>query len=79
MAFGTFYGLWYILWPLVHFMAFGTFYGLWYIYVVVIWYIFSHFGMLCREKSGNPAASIREHPMSILNTVQRVLAKILSS
>jgi hypothetical protein len=22
---------------------------------VVIWYIFSRFGMLCREKSGNPA------------------------
>jgi hypothetical protein len=21
---------------------------------VVLWYIFHHFGMLCREKSGNP-------------------------
>jgi hypothetical protein len=31
----------YILWP------FG--------YVVVIWYIFPRFGILCQEKSGNPA------------------------
>jgi hypothetical protein len=31
---------WNILWPL------GIF--------VVVWYIFTHFGMLCREKSGNP-------------------------
>jgi hypothetical protein len=22
--------------------------------VVVIWYIFTHFGILCQEKSGNP-------------------------
>jgi hypothetical protein len=44
---GIFYGhwkystvLWYILWP------FGN--------VVVIWYIFPHFGKLCQEKYGNP-------------------------
>jgi hypothetical protein len=41
---------WYILWP------FGTFYGnlgsfvtIWY-----IWYIFSCFGIMHQEKSGNP-------------------------
>jgi hypothetical protein len=44
---GIFYGdleyftvIWFILWP------FGN--------VVVIWYIFPHFGILCKEKSGNP-------------------------
>jgi hypothetical protein len=44
---GIFYGhleyftvIWYILWP------FGN--------VVVIWYIFPRFGLLCQEKSGNP-------------------------
>jgi hypothetical protein len=42
---GIFYGL------------FGIFYGhiLWQFgNVVVIWYIFSRFGILCQEKSGNP-------------------------
>jgi hypothetical protein len=45
---GIFYGrlehfkvIWYILWP------FGN--------VVVIWYIFPRLGILCQEKSGNPA------------------------
>jgi hypothetical protein len=45
---GIFYGhlehfmlIWYILW------AFGN--------IVVIWYIFPRFGILCQEKSGNPA------------------------
>jgi hypothetical protein len=33
--------IWYILWP------FGN--------SVVIWYIFPRFGILCQEKSGNPA------------------------
>jgi hypothetical protein len=33
--------IWYILWP------FGN--------IVVIWYIFHRFGILCQEKSGNPA------------------------
>jgi hypothetical protein len=32
--------IWYILWP------FGK--------VVVIWYLFLRFGILCQEKSGNP-------------------------
>jgi hypothetical protein len=43
---GIFYGhleyftaIWYILWP------FGN--------VVVIWYMFPRFGILCQEKSGN--------------------------
>jgi hypothetical protein len=46
-SFGIFYGhlesftvIWYILW------LFGN--------VVVIWYIFPRFGILCQEKSGNP-------------------------
>jgi hypothetical protein len=33
---------WYMLW------SFATF--------VVVWFIFPHFGMLYREKSGNPAS-----------------------
>jgi hypothetical protein len=37
---GIFYGHWNILRP------FGN--------VVVIWYMFPHFGILCQEKSGNP-------------------------
>jgi hypothetical protein len=39
--FGLLAAIWYILWP------FGTFCGL------LVY--FSRFGMLCREKSGNPA------------------------
>jgi hypothetical protein len=34
--------IWYILWP------FGN--------VVLIWYIFPRFGILCQEKSGNPGS-----------------------
>jgi hypothetical protein len=34
--------IWYILWP------FGN--------VVVIWYIFPRFGVLCQEKSGSPVS-----------------------
>jgi hypothetical protein len=48
---GKFYGHlkyftvnWYILWP------FGN--------VVVIWYIFLRFGILCQEKSGNPGLAV---------------------
>jgi hypothetical protein len=37
-----FTAIWYILWP------FGN--------VVVIWYTFPSFGILCQEKSGNPGA-----------------------
>jgi hypothetical protein len=40
----------------------GTFYGrweyftdIWYILCMVILYIFHRFGVLCQEKSGNPA------------------------
>jgi hypothetical protein len=39
---------WQILW------SFGIFYGH-LANVVIVWYIFSHFGSLSREKSGNPA------------------------
>jgi hypothetical protein len=45
-------------------LLFGVFYGYlvyfvasWYIYIMVIWYIFPRFGMLYREKSGNPASN----------------------
>jgi hypothetical protein len=46
--------IWNILW------SFGIYiyiyiYGLG--YVVVIWYIFPRFGILCQEKSGNPGLS----------------------
>jgi hypothetical protein len=43
----------YILAILVVLRQFGVFYLHWE-YFVVIWYIFSHFGMLQQEKSGNP-------------------------
>jgi hypothetical protein len=45
---GIFYGhleyftiIWYLLWPLGN--------------VVVIWYIFPRFGILCQDESGSPA------------------------
>jgi hypothetical protein len=36
------------------------FYGHWAIYVVAIWYIFPHFGLLCQEKSGNPVVELEK-------------------
>jgi hypothetical protein len=54
--------IWYMLWP------FGICYGhlvyvmaIWYMLwpfgnLVVLWYIFPRFGILCLEKSGNPAS-----------------------
>jgi hypothetical protein len=39
---------------LVNFTAIGNIYGL-LVYFVVIWYIFPRFGILYKEKSGNPA------------------------
>jgi hypothetical protein len=51
LPFGIFYGhlvyftaIWYILWP------FGT--------LLAVWYIFPRFGILNKEKSGNPEAQI---------------------
>jgi hypothetical protein len=48
---------------LIHFMViciilkpFGIFYGHYVCNVVVFWYIFPRFGVLCQEKSGNPGA-----------------------
>jgi hypothetical protein len=35
--------------------SFGIFYGHLVCNVVVIWYISTRFGILCQEKSGNPA------------------------
>jgi hypothetical protein len=32
----------------------GLFYG-YLVYFMVIWYVFPRFGVLCQEKSGNPA------------------------
>jgi hypothetical protein len=58
---GIFYGhleyftvIWYILWP------FGN--------VVAIWYIFSRFGTLCQETSGNPALREENRP-SVLTLI----------
>jgi hypothetical protein len=43
---------WYIFWT-IYIWPFGVFYGN-LVYFVVIWYIFLRFGVLYREKSGNP-------------------------
>jgi hypothetical protein len=52
-----FVAIWYILWQhLVYFVA------IWYTYFVVIWNMFSSFGMLYQQKSGNPV-----HDLSILS------------
>jgi hypothetical protein len=48
---GKFYGLWSILW------TFGINFGH-VVYFVVIWCTFSLFGMLYREKSGNPGPKL---------------------
>jgi hypothetical protein len=45
---GLFLAIWNILRP------FGTFYGH-FGNLVAIWYIFPHFGILCKEKTGNSA------------------------
>jgi hypothetical protein len=29
---------------------------------MAIWYIFHRFGILCQEKSGNPAEALRDRP-----------------
>jgi hypothetical protein len=50
--FGVFYG--YLIY-FSHLRTFGTFFGQ-LVYCMVIWYIFPRFGILCREKSGNPGA-----------------------
>jgi hypothetical protein len=53
---------------------FGKFYGHFGI-VVVIWYIFPRFGILCQEKSGNPECYPHpHHPVS--PTLRRNLIKI---
>jgi hypothetical protein len=52
--------IWYILWP------FGS--------VVIIRYIFRHFGILCQEKSGNPATYV---PMFICGSNKKIIAFIL--
>jgi hypothetical protein len=44
--------------------SFVLVYGHW-VQFVVIWYIFSRFGILCQEKSGNPAATARALLVSV--------------
>jgi hypothetical protein len=48
-------GCWYILWTfgLCIIQPFAIFHGH-LVYLAVIWLIFPRFGMLCKEKSGNP-------------------------
>jgi hypothetical protein len=48
--------------------------AIWYIYIVVIWYIFSRFGTLYREKSGNPATSYRLTDIVFSRTIRFLLA-----
>jgi hypothetical protein len=45
--------IWNILQPL------GTFFGHLVIYILAIWYILPRFGILCQEKSGNPALDLQ--------------------
>jgi hypothetical protein len=49
-TFNLFTAKWNILWP------FGAFCGH-FVHFVVLWYILTSFGKLCREKSGNPVAA----------------------
>jgi hypothetical protein len=56
--------IWSILRP------FGIFYGT-LVYFIVIWNIFPRFGMLCHEKSGNPALDEGEtETMLVFTSVQ---------
>jgi hypothetical protein len=60
--------IWYILWQ------FG--------YVVAIWYIFPHFGILCQEKSGNPERNTAWHKnhcsfkQTLLNVAKTLVIKL---
>jgi hypothetical protein len=51
--------IWNMLWP----------FGIFYRKFVVVWYIFPHFGMLCQDKSGNPAAN----PISIQHSAEYLM------
>jgi hypothetical protein len=51
---GIFMETWSTLWP------FDIFYGS-LVYFVVIWY-FTHFGVMCKEKSGNPGPGLDLSP-----------------
>jgi hypothetical protein len=35
--------------------------AIWYTYFMVIWYSFSRFGLLHKEKSGNPGIKLEKH------------------
>jgi hypothetical protein len=51
--------IWYILYPFVN--------------VVVIWYILPRFGILCQEKSGNPAGNIQRPTLGKVATRKIVI------
>jgi hypothetical protein len=58
---------------LVYFMDIWSIYGQ-LVYVVVIWYIFPHFGMLYQEKSGNPVVRAS---VSCFNEINNYLVLIV--
>jgi hypothetical protein len=64
--FGIFYGqlvyfmaIWYILWPVGIFYGHLVYFMAILVYFLVIWHIFSRFGMLHQEKSGNPGSDVK--------------------
>jgi hypothetical protein len=55
--------IWYILWP------FGIFYGR--LVICGIWYVFSRFGIVRKEKSGN-LGGIEAHNLSLVCAAQHL-------
>jgi hypothetical protein len=53
--------MWYILWPLDN--------------LVVIWYIFHHFGILYSEPSGNPACEPSKRALNFLTATLKQMSK----
>jgi hypothetical protein len=43
------------------------FVGIWYIHCMVVWYIFSRFGMLHQEKSGSPDEGVFKFSQNFLS------------
>jgi hypothetical protein len=59
---GSCNGRWYILWLFGPFPGYSVYFtAIYLLCFVVIWYIFPRFGMLYREKSGNPANRHMKH------------------
>jgi hypothetical protein len=74
---GLFYG------HLVYIKAIRYFYGH-LVYFMAIWYIFSRFGMLYQERSGNPALNVtacflRQSTFSLLRSCTHFLFVLLSA